>query len=152
MSYRLIHNILDEHLNSIAGLPNHIKENEIGYLPSDDDTSSRRTKYCRSTILPIETQQLTVGTDGFDNFQGLYQVDLFFPYGDGSDGTDYMVDLIIANFEAGTHLKKENVVVQVENYFREPGFQGTNFYMVPVVIRWRSHIQRQYTHAVIDYT
>lgn len=143
MSYRIIQNLLDTQLETVANLPPLTKENESSALTSDASESSRvGARYTRSTLLPIETVPLSIGVTGFDTFAGLYQVDIFTPFEDGVNGPNFICDAIIAAFPAATQLIGSGITLRIMSYWRETAQQSTNYYMLPVVIRWDAYIQR----------
>jgi len=136
MSYRLIQNILDTQLATVSDLPVLIKQNESGAL------EARYDRYVRSTLLPAETVDLTMGLSGFDQMQGLFQIDVFMPADDGIDGSNYMADQIIAAFPSSNTLTSGSVSVRILKVWLEPSQQSTNYLMTPVMIRWQTCIAR----------
>lgn len=134
--------MLDTTTAAIELMPTFIKENEETTRTSSSTTSINTEAYARSTLLPAETETSTIGPGGYDTYQGLYQVDLFFPINEGAKAVNYMVDSIIAAFPKGSLSTQDGVQLRIVNYWREASLETDNWFMVPVVIQWESFIQR----------
>jgi len=143
MSYRIINNIFDTTVAAITHMPTIVKENDEATRIPDATSSVMSDPYARTTLLPVETETATIGPGGHDRYNGLYQIDLFFPPNDGVNGTNYMVDAIIAAFPKGALIIQDGVQLRIDNYWREVSFQHTNWYITPVIIQWSCYIQRQ---------
>jgi len=142
MSYEYIHNTLNAPLAAIPDVPTIITENEKGFLKSDKELSARCGVYLRSTLLPAETVEETIGTCGWNKWHGLFQIDLFYPYGEGTDKSNKLIDDIIAAYPQKDRLGDRKEKVHIRTVWRESAIQQTNFYMVPVVIRWDAWFPR----------
>lgn len=142
MSYRIITNILDDQLATIANLPVIVKENEELSRAVNTSTSISRTSYLRATLLPAITETLSVGLTGKDKFNGLYQVDVFIPTGDSHDGANWITDEIIKAFPKKTLITADGITLRVANHWRETSTQSTEWYITPVVIQWETYIER----------
>jgi len=138
MSYRVINEVLDSVVAGIEFIPTIIQENTTISTNKEEISDP----YTRTSLLPAETNTLTIGPSGWDEFQGLYQIDLFFPSTDGVKGSNFMVDEIIKAFPKGSLITQEGINVRIVNYWREPSIESDNLYQTPVIIRWDSFIQR----------
>jgi hypothetical protein len=133
MSFKTIHASLDTKLKTITGLPRLQEENIRIKL------GSGTSAWCRATLLPAKTVIATVGQQGFNQYNGLYQIDLFYPnnatYVDCFD----MADTIIATFIPGLILDN----TRITNSYIQPGYTSeANYYVVPVIIEWEQYINR----------
>ena len=84
--FEQIINAINNALTSIPGLPTLFTENNAG-------KPQLLTPWMRSTIIPSEPTQVTIGLDRTLRFTGLVQVDYFIPSNQGS--TTANVDVII---------------------------------------------------------
>lgn len=142
MSYRIIQNILDTQLSTVSNLPLIVKENEGLSRTSNDTTSVSKLPYLRTTMLPAETDTITVGLQGKDRFQGLYQVDSFAPEGDSHDGGNWITDEIIKAFPKKTLLTQDGITLRIVNHWRETALSSTQLHIVPIIIQWEAIIER----------
>lgn len=115
-------------LNSLPGAPPIAWEN-INYTPSS------KTLYLRATMLPIPTIQASLGDDGKDLHEGIFQVDVFIPDG---QGRSTWPDAIADHFKRGTVLTQNSVTVRIKNASIGTAFKEENFYQVPVTIDYQS--------------
>lgn len=143
MSIKSIHNLLDTQLATTTNIPSITNENETSSRPQTSATSVLKKPYIRTTLLPARTTTATLGPSGIDRWYGLYQVDIFFPTNDGTDGPDYAADQIISNFAAGTILTGDGVQLRIaQTSWREAGTESTMWYQVPVMVEYEAFIQR----------
>lgn len=142
MSYRIIQNILDTQLSTVSNLPLIVKENEGLSRTSNDTTSVSKLPYLRTTMLPAETDTITVGLQGKDRFQGLYQIDSFAPEGDSHDGGNWITDEIIKAFPKKTLLTQDGITLRIVNHWRETALSSTQLHIVPIIIQWEAIIER----------
>lgn len=131
MSFALINIILDSKLESIANLPFLQKENT---LMKPANTPS----WCRATLLPSETSIESIGNDGRERYNGLYQIDLFYINNSGTLAAFEMADVIISNFSKGIYLTGGNdIEVMVIKSFIDPAKPFPNYYQLPVLVKWQ---------------
>jgi len=132
MSYSIIQELLDTQLATVTGLPTlNIENTRI--------EPKTNVPYSRSTLLPTEATARTTLTD---EFQGLYQVDLFYPQSKGFTDAAGTADLVIAAFQRGLELVEGDVRVHVRMAWREVAQPFQQFYNVPVVVRWSCLLPR----------
>lgn len=115
-------------LNTLPSSPPVAWQN-IDYKPNSN------TLYLRETMIPGETLQASLGDDGKDIHNGLYQIDVFIPDG---DGRSTWPDDIADHFKRGTVLTQNLVDVRIRNVSIGTGFKDENFYIVPVTISWQA--------------
>jgi len=132
MSYSIIQDLLDTQLATVTSLPTLNKENTR-------NEPKTNVPYSRSTLLPIETTALSTHTD---EFQGLYQVDLFYPQSKGYTDAAEKADLVIEAFKRGLELGDDELRVHVRMSWREVAQPFQQFYNVPVMVRWSCLLSR----------
>ena len=115
-------------LSTLPNLPPVAWEN---YDYSRDST----VLYLRPTALPAETTQASLGDDGKDLHNGIYQVDVFIP--DGLGRTTW-ADEIADHFKRGTVLTQNTVSVRITTVQIEAALKDDNFYMTPVSIGYQA--------------
>jgi len=132
MSYSIIQELLDTQLATVTNLPTlNIENTRV--------EPKTNVPYSRSTLLPIETAARTTHTD---EFQGLYQVDLFYPQSKGYTKAAETADLVIAAFQRGLELVEGDVRVHVRMAWREVALPFQQFYNIPVMVRWSCLLPR----------
>ena len=138
MSYISIHTALSDRLQTVVGLPTLQEENNRVRLGNGDIWS-------RATLLPAKTNIQTIGPNGFNQLNGLYQVDLFYPSDTGYTEPYNMVDLILASFVAGTVLGqiriKNSYMISSHDLSRTDKVMP-NYFILPVMIEWETYEQR----------
>lgn len=58
----------------------------------------------RPTFRPNQPRQASLGTSGYNRERGIYQVDCYYPAGDGRATAQNMAEAIAAHFKRGTDL------------------------------------------------
>ena len=129
MSFATIQSLLDTHLQTLTTLPPLQLENtrNIGKV---------NEPFCRATMLPARTTQLSVGVNGRNTLQGLYQIDLFYPQDGGTPVALAMADAVIAHLPRGLVLSSGQTFVHIQMSWREAGGRVEPFYQLPVVVQW----------------
>jgi len=140
--YQAIQTLYDTRLSTLSDLPIIIKENAIGFLAKGDENSPLTEKYIRTSIIPRETTDLSIGVGGCDNFGGLFLVEIFTPTGNGISETNYWVDEIIDLFAKDEILTDGTIIANTEQYTRLPGQAFTNYHKSGVHIAWSSYVPR----------
>jgi len=141
MSIKTIYDTIITRLETVVDLPTLQKENNRRQLGSG---SSITTDWCRATLLPARTNLETVGPNGFNEINGLVQVDLFYPADSDYSTSFLMVDAILNKFVAGTLI---NSVIIRNSYMlsaQTVKSQGVipNYYQVSIIIEWSLYEQR----------
>ena len=129
MSYQVIHQLLDAQLATVPGLPSFQAENKRTKAGS---TSA----FSRSTLLPARPDLLSIGVNSVAELRGLYQVDLYYPTGEGTANADAMADAIVAAFPRSVQLESGAVNVRVRMVWRQAAQVIDTFYSCPVVVEW----------------
>jgi hypothetical protein len=118
----------DTHLAGMTSVPPIAWENI-------DFTPSAATLYLRPTMIASPTEQASLGDNGKDITEGIYQVDVFIP---DSVGRSVWPDLIADRFKRGTVLTQNDVSIRIRSASILIGLKDENFYVVPVSIRWQT--------------
>jgi hypothetical protein len=95
---------LNTRLKTISGLPQLLEENTRGKL------GSGKTSFCKTTLLPANTSSFSVGVNGENRNYGIFQVDLYYPQGQGTTSSYDMGDKITDSFVAGLTLSNVRIV------------------------------------------
>jgi hypothetical protein len=135
MNYDAIRKLLDAQVDTVAGLPTRVYENQR-YMPTTG------TPWCRSTLLPAEPTAVTIGPNGQNQAKGLFQVDLLYPQSIGTTDANALASLIATALKRGTILVSGSDNVHVEMSWQQTAYAIQQvWYVVPVVIRWSSYTQ-----------
>ncbi len=121
-------------------------ESRLATLPSVPPIQSpnvsyspvKGTLYLRSSLLPAQTVSGAIGTNGTDFYQGVYQVDVFAPRGEGSKEAIDMADDIIELFVKGSVITTDLFRVRIENGWIESASETPDWYQIPITIGWFS--------------
>lgn len=120
---------LDSRLNDLQDLPDVAWEN-INYEPVPGTT------FIRPTNLQGFTEQLTLGDNGQDQTDGIYQIDIFTDANTGKAAGLRLVDIIADQFKRGTDLTYNSTTVRVQNVSRGTALNSDGWYQVPVLINY----------------
>ena len=124
---------LDSRLNTLASSPPVAWENTL-YTPVSGTT------YLRPTNLIGATAQASLGDTGLDKYQGIYQIDVFAPLGDGPGAANAQADLVADHFSRGTDLTSGAVVVRLGDVSRVTGTKDGDRYLIAVSINYMAYI------------
>lgn len=125
--YTSTQSALDGVLRGVSGLPELQLENT-----RIDRKGRATTPFVRSTLLPREPIQLTIGEGGKNIYGGLYQVDVFYPIDAGKAALNTTVDAIVSAF----YRQQLSGGVTIHLAWSEVGRRDEPFYTVPVFVRW----------------
>jgi hypothetical protein len=131
--YETIQTILDTQLLTVIKAEDLQTENTI--------RTSKTTNFVRSTLLPAQTQILTLGVGGIDRLNGLFQIDVFTKIGTGFTEGNNTADAIMNAFVKGANHTSNNVIVTIDNKWRISSRTLQNFYVVPVFIQWSCYLK-----------
>ncbi len=96
-------------------------------------------KYLRARHLPNTTQQISLGSTGFNRHQGLFQIDVMWPLGVGETAPKEIAGKIIDHFKRGTEFTRESLLIRIpEPPSVAPALVDGVSYMVPVSIRYQA--------------
>lgn len=95
------------------------------------------TGYLRATLLPAETDLMTIGEGPWQTHQGIFQVDVFYPIGQGPGPAMSKAGEIQKVFCPGARFTYNTLTVTVEKSWPSAGRQDDGWYHIPVNIRYR---------------
>jgi len=116
-----------ERLVTIPGAPPIAWEN-------DSFDNKPNILYLKPFLLPADSQQSTLGDNGQDEHNGIFQVSVYIPVGDGMSAWP---DSVADHFKRGTTLIKNDVKIRVRSVSIASGFRDDNFYIVPVSVDYQ---------------
>lgn len=100
-------------------------------------TPTAGVAYIRPHLLPGEPVQAEIGTLGQNWHNGIYQISIYAPAGQGTATISALRDAIIDHFKRGTLLTYSDITVQVVKAFSGPMLQETDWIHLPLTIRYR---------------
>lgn len=132
MSFFLeIHTALDTRLNTLTGGTPIAWEN-TAYVPI------RGTAYLRPTLLMSPSSLMDLDTLQMN--QGFYQVDLFYPLGDGAGVLLSKADDIYDHFKGALKLTSGSVNVYIKEISRTAPAEIDNaWYMASIEVHWKAY-------------
>ncbi len=93
--------------------------------------------WLKTGFLPAPVRQAELAPDGGRNrHQGIYQVSLFYPAGQGSGPARSMAERVISGFKRGTVLSGEGIKVHIQRAWRGPALSEPDWFQVPVSVQW----------------
>lgn len=123
---------LDTRLSTMASLPQVAWQNVV-YKPVSG------VLYLRPTILPAPTQQAGLGDIGLDEYQGIYQIDIFAAVGGGRGAAEAQADLIGDHFKRGTSLTSGGINVRLRDVSRAAGVVDGDRFAISISINYMAH-------------
>lgn len=98
--------------------------------------------WARVSILPSRPVVATLGPGGKDEFNGVMQVDLFYPRNTGSGEANAKADEIITTFKAGTTHAAGAVTVHSDGAGRVRAVDLPDWYQTIIEIAFHSWLER----------
>jgi hypothetical protein len=95
-----------------------------------------------SFILPNQPSQSSLGANGTDLINGIFQINLNYPDGDGSGPIYDKIQEISAIYKSGTTLTYNGVVVRLESIGISPARNERGWYRIDLNIEWYSFTNR----------
>lgn len=124
-----IQNALTTQLLTVQNLPSRAAPN-VAFKPS------LGKPWVRDTFMPVESQVGAIGIDGYDNPQGLYQIDVFCPQNQTNATALAYVDSILEAFERGTILETGGNQLTILKSFMKSPLNHPEFFGIPVMVKW----------------
>lgn len=133
MIYEQVHDLLDTHLATLAGVPTIQTENTR-------NTAQLNKSFVRTTLLPAKPRAITVGVSGKTEYRGLFQIDIFTKLDAGPKAANALADAIIAHFPSATPLTDAGNTIEIfaDHAWRQVSRREEPYYSLPVVIEWRT--------------
>jgi hypothetical protein len=96
------------------------------------------TTYLRASFLPAETVQASMGANGKDETNGIYQIDVVVPRG---TGRPQLIDTVADVFKRGTVLSYNSISVRVRSVSMSPAILDDEWYFVPISVNFQSYTE-----------
>lgn len=133
MSYRTVQQALDAQLKAYAtaetiavAWPNMV------FQPGE-------AEYLLPSLLPARPGAGSLGINGQDRLQGIYQVLVYSPSNAGPGPAMTRADEVATQFARGTNLSAGGDVVSCERAWPGPAFHSGGRFVVPVSVAWFSY-------------
>ena len=94
------------------------------------------TPYLRAWLLPAEPSIATLGNSPWQERRGVFQVDCFYPTGQGPGPAKLKAAALVALFKAGTRLTYNTLEVTCEKAWPGPAMVEDGWYHVPVSVMY----------------
>jgi hypothetical protein len=132
--YARIHGILDLHTQSLASAQGLAVawENHRFRPPAGEC-------WLRPSLLPAGPRRVGLGPSAPDLLQGVYQVSLFAPTGNGWGEARTLADAVLAHFQAGATLASAGVRVSLVRAGCSPAPEQEGWFHIPVNVNWQSY-------------
>ena len=131
--YSEIHALLDAQLNTVSGLPTLAIED----LRVQNDPNAA---WARSVLISARTMAETIGINSAARYQGIYQIDIYYPSGQGWNvgGKMMMADSVIQAFNTGTQLNSSDVFLNISSSYLNPAISDLNskYYRISISAEW----------------
>lgn len=97
------------------------------------------TGYLRATHVPNTANQVTLGASGKNRFEGLLQVDVFWPEDAGLVAPSERAGAVAAHFKRGTDITLDSITVRIVTppEIRQ-ALQSPPYTQIPVMIRYQA--------------
>lgn len=129
--YDKVRAALSARLVAMTGVPS-----TIIYENSEGTTPSVGTAWLRTTLMPADAVRASMGSNGYSDTRGIWQVDVFVPPNQGPGYGDRLAGAIAAEFKTGTQMNAGGVYLTVFSSVRKPATSEEAWYHVPVQITW----------------
>jgi hypothetical protein len=121
---------LDTKLKTIPNVP--VAFPNVPYKPQ------AKTTYVRASFLPAETAQASLGANGKDETNGIYQIDVVVARG---TGRPQLVDTVADLFKRGTVLSYNGVTIRVRSVSMAPAILEDEWYFVPISVNFQTYTE-----------
>jgi len=128
--YKDLQGALGKQLNTLTLLP--IVWENTEYNPTVG------TPFLRTWLISSPTQNSSLGPNGFSEYNGIFQVDCFYPIGSGWGSARTEVDTICTLFKRGTTVTYNNIEVRIWRSYPEPAIIDGDWYRIPISIHYSS--------------
>ncbi|WP_444941249.1 phage tail terminator-like protein [Microbulbifer sp. ZKSA004] len=133
--YSKIYSALVQHYVSGGfGLP-------TGY-ENDGFEPNTGTPYATVYNLPADSHQDTVGDIGWDEWEGIFQVSIFYPVGKGRGDALTLADQILTHFKAGSTPEYSGQIVTIQSSTISPGRVEGGWYQLDISVAWAASTLR----------
>jgi len=140
--YSEIRAALDAHLEAWGDVPKvggHLMVNWEG--TQFDKPPPKSSAWLKTQLLHADADGRTLGGTPTTRLNGVYHLNVFAPSGTGPGAADQLSDSLMRRFKSGVRLTSGTTTVTLRTPFRAPGRSETDWYQVPVMVRWYSHTE-----------
>lgn len=94
--------------------------------------------YLEAWLLPARTIPVTLGTDCWKEYNGIFQITCVYPAGFGRGSAKSKAAKIIDHFARGTASTYNNLTVKIKQAYPAPGYfdDSKSWYRIPVSIEY----------------
>lgn len=128
--YQDIRGALQNRLLTVSGLPSSVAYEGVPFKPVQG------TPFVEPVFQPINGRPATCGPDHFVLHEGLFNVAVVYPAGQGTGAAEAMADLIKEAFRAGTVLTLNANQIRTHWAERKAVLHDAGWVRVPVSISW----------------
>lgn len=99
--------------------------------------------YLQVHFMPGQTAAASLGTDGFERVQGIYQIDVNVPMTTGISVTEHLCLNLVDYFRGGKKLKTcNNHEVTITTAYYGTAQANKDRLVTPITIMWRAYVQK----------
>jgi hypothetical protein len=96
------------------------------------------TPFLRTWLISNPTINSSLGPRGFSEYNGIFQVDCFYPIGSGWGSARTKADTICSLFKRGTTVTYNKIEVRIWRSYPEPALIDGDWYRLPISIHYSS--------------
>ena len=126
---------LEAEIASISGIPS--AANRSWENVEFDPTTG--TAWVRMTLLPGQQRPAVAGPSPQQLYQGIMQVDIYQPEGDGPNSADVLADAVRDHFTVNDSFTKNSTTVRIRWSERDAGRNEPPWYRVTVNVSWYTY-------------
>lgn len=119
--------VITAQLKRLANLPAYAEMNKT-FKPVATE------RWCRGTLLPSESNNGSIGLNGFMIQQGLYQIDIFTPIGQGDEYE--LAKRIKEMFQQNNLLEVDDQELIIEKCWVDQSRSEASWLITSIVLRW----------------
>ncbi|RLE28261.1 MAG: hypothetical protein DRJ65_00090 [Acidobacteria bacterium] len=141
MSVNTFHEIgaaLDGHLRSLPGIPVDGARVLIHWENTQFEKPDGKP-WLQTKFMPAGSEGRSLGGNPITRAQGIYHINVFVPSGSGPKAADHLADSIMRHFKSGIRPSHQSTTVTLRTPSRGSGITETDWYQIPVMVRWYSH-------------
>lgn len=128
--YSDLQGALSKHLNTLTDLPIVWENTEY--------TTTVGSPYLRTWLNSYPTQNSSLGPQGFSEYNGIFQVDCYYPIGSGWGSARAKADTICSLFKRGTTVTYNKIEVRIWRSYPEAALTDGDWYRIPISIHYSS--------------
>lgn len=106
--------------------------------PNSNYTPAVGKPWYRTTFLPAQPQPTSIGRNGYDMLNGLFQIDIFTPRGTRQTFAHQLTDLLVGEFERGSIVVDSANVINIQRSWSETNKEEPSWYHTMIMVSWSS--------------